>query len=134
MHHIQFCQFWILRAYEQLRSSGSLKLPHKSTLLTYTGFTNMSTGCNYDVIKKFIDDIKLSTLQEHENNVSLLFDEMKIKSGKVFSQFTGSLVGFTVLGDVNNELDDFNRFIKQGCKESDQATNVLTLMACGLFK
>ena len=94
----------------------------------------MSTGCNYDVIKKFIDDIKLSTLQEHENNVSLLFDEMKIKSGKVFSQFTGSLVGFTVLGDVNNELDDFNRFIKQGCKESDQATNVLTLMACGLFK
>ena len=41
----------------------------------------MSTGYNYDVIKKFVDDIKLSTLREHEKNVSLLFDETKIKSG-----------------------------------------------------
>ena len=59
----------------------SIFLPHKSTLLKYTGFTNMSTGYNYDVIKKFVDDIKLSALREHEKNVSLLFDETKIKSG-----------------------------------------------------
>ena len=127
------CEFYILGTYKHLRSSGFLKLPHKSTLLKYTGFTNMSTGYNYDVNKKFIDDIKLSTLREHEKNVSLLFDEMKIKSGLVFSRSTGRLVGFTDLGDVNNELDDFNRFIKQGCKEPDLATHVLTLMARGLF-
>ena len=30
---------------------------------------------------------------------------MKIKSGLVFSRSTGKLVGFTDLGDVNNELD-----------------------------
>ena len=30
---------------------------------------------------------------------------MKIKSGLVFSRSTGRLVGFTDLGDVNNELD-----------------------------
>ena len=93
----------------------------------------MSTGYNYDVIKKFIDDIKLSTLSEHDKNVSLLLDEMKMKSGLVFSQSTRRLVGFTDLGDVNNELDDFNRFIKQGCGEQDLATHVLTLMAHGLF-
>ena len=63
------CEFYILGRYEHLRSSGFLKLPHKSTLLKYTGFTNMSTGYNYDVIKKFIDDIKLSTLREYEKNV-----------------------------------------------------------------
>ena len=44
----------------------------------------MSTGYNY-VIKKLIDNIKLSTLREHGKNVSLLFDEMKIKSRLVFS-------------------------------------------------
>ena len=50
------------------------------------------------------------------------------------SRSTGRLVGFTALGDVNNELDDFNRFIKQGCKESDLATDMLILMARGFFK
>ena len=79
------CQFRILGTYEHLRSGGFLKLPYKSTLLKYTGFTNMSIGYNYDVIKKFVDGIKLNTLPEHERNVSLLFDEMKIKSGLLFS-------------------------------------------------
>ena len=44
----------------------------------------MSTGYIY-VIKNFTDDIKLRTLREHEKNVSLLIDEMKIKFGLVFS-------------------------------------------------
>ena len=81
------CEFCILGTYEDLRSSGFLKLPHKFTSLKYTGFTNISTEYNYDVTKKFIDDIKLSILREHEKSVSLLllFDEMKIKSGLAFS-------------------------------------------------
>ena len=55
--------------------------------MKYTGFTNMSAGYNYDVTENFIDDIKLSTLREHEKSVSLLllFDEMKIKSRLVFT-------------------------------------------------
>lgn len=79
-------------------------------------------------------DIKLSSLLELEKNVSLLFDVMKTKSGLVFRWSTWRLVAFTDLGDVNDEFDDFNKFIKQGCKESDQATDVLTLMVRGLFK
>ena len=81
------CEFCILGTYEQLCSSGFLKLPHKCTSMKYTGFTNMSAGYNYDVTENFIDDIKLSTLREHEKSVSLLllFDEMKIKSRLVFT-------------------------------------------------
>ena len=86
---------------------GFLKLPHKSTLLKYIGFTNMSKGYNY-VIKKIIDDVKWSTSSEHETNVSLLLDEMKINSGLVCSQSTGRLVGFTDFININNELDHFN--------------------------
>ena len=78
------CEFYILSTYEHLRRSGFLKLPHKSTLVKYTGFTNMLTGYIYDIVKKFIDDIKLSSLLEHEKIVSLLFDVMKIKARLVF--------------------------------------------------
>ena len=80
------------------------------------------------------DDIKLSSLLEHEKNVSLLFDVMKTKSGLVFRRSTWRLVAFTELGDANDEFDDFNKFIKRGCKEPDQATYMLTLMVYGSFK
>ena len=80
------------------------------------------------------DDIKLSSLLEHEKNVSLLFHVMKTKSGLVFRRSTWKLVAFTDLGDANDEFDDFNKFIKQGCKEPDQAVYVLTLMVYGSFK
>lgn len=80
------------------------------------------------------DDIKLSSLLEHEKNVSLLFDVMKKKSGLVFRRSTWRLVAFTDLGDANDEFDEFNKFIKRGCKEPDQATYVLTLMVYGSFK
>ena len=87
---VEFC---ILVMYEHLRSSGFLILPHKSTLLKYIDFTTMPTGYNYDVIKKLITDIDLSTLSEH--NMSLFFVQVKFKMWLVFSQSKGRLVGFT---------------------------------------
>ena len=71
---VEFC---ILGMYVHLRSSGFLILPHKSTLLKYIDFTTMPTGYNYDVIKKLITDIDLSTLSEH--NMSLFFVQVKFK-------------------------------------------------------
>ena len=47
---------------------------------------------------------------------------------------TERLVGFNDLSDINNDLDDFNGFIKQGCREPELATYVLSLMARRLFK
>ena len=70
-------EFWILGIYQHLRSSGFLKLAHKSTLLKYIDFTTMPTGYNYDVTKKLITDIDLSTLSEH--NMSLFFVQVKFK-------------------------------------------------------
>ena len=86
-------------------------------MLKYASFTDMSTGFNIDVINKFLSDIKIDTLSEYDKNISLLFDEMKMKSGLVFSRSTGCLVGFTDLGDINNELKKFNRFVEEGNKE-----------------
>ena len=123
----------ILGTYEHLRSSGFLHLPHKSTLQQYSNFTESTTGFNPDVIKFFFDEIKIDKLTENEKNIALLFDEMHIKSGLVFSRSSGKLVGFTDMGDINNELDEFNRNI-DGCREPELATHILTFMARGLHK
>ena len=45
-----------------------------------------------------------SELIELQENVSLVFEELKIKSGLVFRQSTRKLVGFTEMGELNEEL------------------------------
>ena len=58
---------------------------------------------------------------------------MRIKSGLVFSKATGKLVGFCDLGNVNDELNKFDKYFK-GSAEAEMATHVLTLVALGLLK
>lgn len=45
-------------------------------------------------------------LSDNERMLTLLFDEMKVKGGLVFSKSTGRLIGFTDLEKVNHDLDD----------------------------
>ena len=40
-------------------------------------------------------EIDLPNIKEHQRYVSIIFDEMKIKSGLAFSSSTGKLVGFS---------------------------------------
>ena len=93
----------------------------------------MLTGCNPDVISKFFKDIDIESMEPCGHNVTLLFDEMRIKSVLVFSKTTGKLVGFCDMGNINDELSKFDKHFK-GSAESELATRVLTLMARGLFK
>ena len=99
-----------------------------------SGFFNKYTGFNLDVIKHFIADIKLDEMKDFEKNVSILFDEMKIKSGLVFSRSSGKLIGFTELGYLNEELYKFERRIDEERTEKELATHVLSFMVRGLFK
>ena len=84
-----------VRAYEQIRRSGFLSLPHRTTLNKYTGFTTIGTGFNPDIIKHMYDEVKFTELKEFEKHIILLFDEMKIKSGLVYSKPSGTIIGFT---------------------------------------
>ena len=45
--------------YEQIRQSGFLTLPHKSTLQQYTGCTDIVTSFNPDILKKYANEMKL---------------------------------------------------------------------------
>ena len=95
--------------YGQLRGSGFLELPHKTTLNKYTGFASSGTGFKLEIVKRFCEDNKISNSKEFEKQVILLFDEMKTKTGLVYSKSSGKVIGFTELGDINAELDEFER-------------------------
>ena len=86
-------------AYEQLRNSSFLKLPHKNTLSKYANYTEPKCGINIDVVKQVVTETKeYSNLQRI---VRILFDETKIKSGLVYPKQTGSIVEFCDMGDMN---------------------------------
>ena len=87
-----------LVTYNLIRSSGFLQLPHKLTLSKYTGFASTGSSFNRDIIKKLIDESNITEAKEYEKNVMLLFDEMKVKAGLIFSCSTGKLIGFVDLG------------------------------------
>ena len=72
-------------AYPQMASKGNkfIVLPHVSTLKKYINYTEPTSDFNPDVIEQFVLDSRLATLKEFEKNVSLSFDEIKIKSGLV---------------------------------------------------
>ena len=82
-------------------SSSFLKLQHILTLSKYTSFTDIMTIFNADIIERLVAEIRLTEMKDHERNCTLLFDEMKIKSGLVFSRPTRKLIGFTEIRDIN---------------------------------
>ena len=119
-------------AYNLMRQSGFLKLPHPGTLHSYTHFANPTTGFNAAMLDRVARDNKISTCPDHERNVSVLFDEMKIKAGLVFSVRSGKVVGFTDIGSIANEVADFERRCR-GETEPPVASHVLVLMVRGIF-
>lgn len=79
-------------------------LPHVNTLKKYTNFVNPSSGFNKEIIERLIIDSNLANLEPWQKNVSIIFDEMKVKSDLVYSRATGKLIGFTDMGDINEEV------------------------------
>lgn len=51
-----------------------------------------------------MDEIKRMSLPESWKYVALLVDEIKVKEGLVYNKYTGGIVGFTSLGDINQQL------------------------------
>ena len=120
--------------YDQLRSSGFLQLPCKSTLNLYTGFTDIRSSYNPDIIRKHATDLKVTELKSFEKCCGIMFDEMKVKSGLVFSRNTGQLVGFTELGQISEEISVLERSLEGALKEKPLATHMLCIMIRGYFK
>eukprot|EP00111_Clytia_hemisphaerica_P004585 TCONS_00013167-protein len=123
-------------AYKQIANSKNnfLKLPHVNTIKRYTNFTKPTSGFNPDIIKRLVIDSNLEKLDDLKRNVVILFDEMKIKADLIYSRSTGKLVGFTDMGNVNEEI----RKLQDKCNEKEPHQRELTryvnvYMARGIF-
>ena len=90
-------------AYHAMRSSGFLKLPSERTLRDYTNYFSNNPGFMDEVDDQLTNKISLS-LPSSRQCVALLLDEMKVKEGLVYHKYSGKIIGFTSLGDVNDEL------------------------------
>ena len=90
-------------------------MPHVNTLKKYINYTEAASGINPDVIEQFVKDSKLASLEEFEKNVSLSFDETKIKLRLAYKKGTGKIIGFTDMGDINDKIKTLmNRFEDKG--------------------
>ena len=125
--------FLVSGAYEHLLRSGFIKPPHRTTLNKYTGFASNGSGFNVAIIKRLCEDSDFTNTKRHEKQVILLFDEIEIKSRLVYSKSSDRVIGFTELGDMNDELNEFERRISAN-KPKELATYVLCFMVRGLVK
>lgn len=120
-------------AYDFLKKTSFLKLPHKSTLLDYTFYTKPGAGFNPDILRKLFEEAKVEKLNSRTKNVSILMDEMKIKSELVYNKSTGKLIGFVELDKVSNEIEKLEGVCAEEAKEKEVATHILAFMVRGIY-
>ncbi|XP_033111492.1 uncharacterized protein LOC117112515 [Anneissia japonica] len=130
---IRFCiaiQHKSSAAYDLIRKSGFLCLPHQNTLRRYVHYTTSHAGINNDVLKNIVKKANFG-MGFHRRYVSLVFDEMKLKSGLVIGKGSGRLVGVVDLDTINNEMQHFeDKYSKN--KDADVASQMLVLMVRGI--
>lgn len=115
---------------------GFIKLPHINTLKKYIHFTDPVTGFTPDIIENLVIEAKIEEIPEFKKNVAIIFDEMKIKSDLVYRKSTGQLIGFTEMGDINEEFVKFEKsFDADFSEKSDRefANYVIIFMVRGIL-
>ena len=117
-------------AYHALRTTGLITLPSERTLRDYTHFLKAGVGFSYDVDKQLVKEANIK--EEKDRFVALVWDEMKVKEGLVFNKHTCNLVGFTNIGEINNELDKVEKECEEEGASSNVATHMLLFMVRGL--
>ena len=94
-------------AYSTFRKSSVIALPSERILRDYRRFASSTPGFSRDVDLQLLDLVNVQEPADLANSVSVILDEMNIKEGLVFDKHTGSLTGFTDLGDVCNLLAEY---------------------------
>ena len=111
-----------------MRTSGFIKLPSERTLRDYTNYFANKPGFMDEVDEQLMNEIS-PNLPTSRRFVALLLDEMKVKEGLVYNKYSGEIIGFTNLGDINDELMQ----IEQGGRQLAVAKHVLILMVRGIM-
>ena len=120
------------------RSIGNfLALPSQRTLRDYTHVLSFDAGVSGEVVNRLKVDMNFEQCSSSQKKVTVLLDEMKIKSGLVFNKSTGRLIGFVNLGDVNRDLEILQLTLNEANHQSKQpqlADSMLVMMVRPIFK
>ena len=92
-------------AYRAIKDSEIISLPSERTLRDYTHWVSTEAGPQVQVIKHIKKTINFDEMSISVRYFALAIDEMKVQSGLVFQKYTGELVGFCNLGQVNEDLE-----------------------------
>ena len=120
-------------SYHALRTSGFLKLPSERTLRDYTHFFKSTAGFQMEVEEMLVRDMKLDELPDWKKHVVLLLDEMKVKESLVYDKHEAQVVGYVDLGNVNDQLDKFERETGDAVEPPPVANHILAIMVRGIF-
>ena len=118
-------------AYHTLRTSGFIQLPSERTLRDYTHYFKSASGFYPDLNEQLKKESAIDSLPESRRYVVLIVDEMKIKEDLVYDKYAGHLIGFTSLGEVNDQLMK----LEQVCASEPPpiSKSILVLMVRGVF-
>ena len=88
-----------------MKDTGFICLPSERTLRDYTYVFKSKSGIQPEVNDQLAEEAKLDELEPWQTSVCVVFDEVKIKEGLVYDKYSGYVLGFTDLGDINEQLD-----------------------------
>ena len=120
--------------YRAVRQSEIIHLPSERTLSDYTHWTSAHGGVQLEFIEHLKCTLEREIPSHEQRRCALSMDEMKIKSGLVFSKRTGSLVGFTDLGSANRDLERLAMDDSTDSIDGRLADQVFVFLARAVFK
>jgi hypothetical protein len=121
------------KAYNAMRESNLIILPSQRTLKDYTHWFRPQVGYQVETFTQLYEDFKVSTLTEAQQNVVLVFDEMKIHEGLVFDNQTELIIGFVDTGDLNKKFKSFEAHLQKEEVDEQVATHILAVCVRGIF-
>jgi hypothetical protein len=93
-------------SYDQLSKSGFLKLPSGRLLQYYKQFNKQESSWNYENINQMNQNFEHHSYSIQSKLGILIFDEMKIKEGLIWSQHNNQLLGFTDVECMQDRSDE----------------------------
>ena len=120
--------------YATLRNSSVLTLPSDRTLRNYRHSSSSRAGFSKETDLELFEAIAQQKPKHLAKYVGLTLDEMHVKEGLFFDKHTGSLVGYSDLGEVNNLLSDYEQqLMSLRTAPRPMAKLMLVFMVRGLF-
>ena len=120
--------------YATLRIPSVLNLPSDRTLRDYRHSSSSRAGFSKETDLELFEAIAQQKPKHLAKYVGLTLDEMHVKEGLFFDKHTGSLVGYSDLGEVNNLLSDYEQqLMSLHTAPRPMAKLIVVFMVRGLF-